>query len=56
SSKEKLLEKDVELSSTRVPHREVSIWRITHGGYNFMYIHDIGYKFHIKCKNYLLHL
>ncbi|KAF6137591.1 hypothetical protein GIB67_007990 [Kingdonia uniflora] len=56
SSKDELLEKDVELSNTRVPHGEVTILRITLGGYKFMYIHGIGYKSNIKCKNPLLHL
>ncbi|KAF6139567.1 hypothetical protein GIB67_015524 [Kingdonia uniflora] len=34
----------------------LQFWRITLGGYKFMYIHGIGYKSNIKCKNPLLHL
>ncbi|KAF6156288.1 hypothetical protein GIB67_008058 [Kingdonia uniflora] len=34
----------------------LQFWRITLGGYKFMYIHGIGYKSNIKCKNLLLHL
>ncbi|KAF6166284.1 hypothetical protein GIB67_008712 [Kingdonia uniflora] len=56
SSKDELLEKDVELSNTRVLHGRLQFWRITHGGYKFMYIHGIGYKSNIKCKNPLFHL
>ncbi|KAF6166283.1 hypothetical protein GIB67_008711, partial [Kingdonia uniflora] len=56
SSKDKLLEKDVELSNTRVLHGRLQFWRITLGGCKFMYIHGIGYKPNIKCKNPLIHL
>ncbi|KAF6173869.1 hypothetical protein GIB67_039820 [Kingdonia uniflora] len=56
SSKDELLEKDVELSNTRVPHGEVTIlednsWRLP------IYVHHgIGCKSHIKCKNPFFYL
>ncbi|KAF6149873.1 hypothetical protein GIB67_008594 [Kingdonia uniflora] len=39
SSKDELLEKDVELSNTRSHMGRLQFWRITLGGYKFMYIH-----------------